>query len=114
MTSQRARIQAVAFACAIAALAGCDGAPYDEDALLKCFPPSSGEKTPTDARSVRNTVEVMALSGLAYKDEQHFHLTAMGRGIFGFFGTLGGQRFVNDGNRALAAEVVIRALSIVV
>jgi hypothetical protein len=100
----------------IAALAKQDGRIYDEAAFLASFPRSDGEKAPTDARAVRNTIEVLALAGLAFRDQSnppHFRLTALGRSLFSFLGVTSGTRFATEANRALLADLLIRALAVV-
>jgi hypothetical protein len=66
-------------------------------------------------RAVRQTAEILALSGLAYKDgaPAHFHLTNLGRCLFSFLGLIGPVKFANDQNRYLLAEALIRALGVV-
>lgn len=101
----------------IAALAQCEGEVYDESALLSRFPAGEGEKSPTDARAVRNTFEVMALAGLAYRTEDdppRLRLTELGRSLFSFLGVVGGTRFANEANRAIVADALIRAGSVVI
>jgi hypothetical protein len=81
-----------------------DGQVYDETAIL-----------PDNDRAVRQTAEILALSGLAYKEGAPpiFHLTNLGRCLFSFLGVIGATKFANDANRYLLAEALIRALSVV-
>lgn len=95
----------------IAALAAQDGALYDETQLLSHFPQPS-----SDGRAVRNTFEVLALSGLLVRDGSpaRLRLTEFGRAAFTFLGVIGQQRYLNAQNRHLLADLFIRALSTVV
>jgi hypothetical protein len=88
----------------ISTLCSFDGQPYDEGTML-------GQND----RAVRQTVEILSLSGLAYKAgaPPTFHLTNLGRCLFSFLGVIGPTNFSNDQNRYLLAEALIRALSTV-
>ncbi|WP_411340690.1 hypothetical protein V6U71_01625 [Sphingopyxis sp. J-6] len=99
----------------IAALAQSDGEPYDEEALLDKISSFGGGKEASDTRSVRNTFEIMALSGLAMREGSppRLRLTGHGSSLFSFLLPGEAGRFAVEGNRRLAAEYVIRALSVV-
>lgn len=99
----------------IAVLASSDGEPYDEDALLAKVPATGAGKEATDTRAIRNTFEVMALSGLVFRagEPSILTLTDYGSGLLSFLLPNGSGRFCTDGNRRLAAEYVIRALSVI-
>lgn len=88
----------------ITTVCGFNGQLYDETAILA-----------ENARAVRQTVEILALAGLGYKegDPAHFRLTNLGQCLFSFLGIVGGTRFANDQNRYLLAEVFVRSLSVV-
>ena len=99
----------------IATLATCDGEIYDETALLQKIPTSGNSKDATDTRAIRNTFEVMALSGLAYREgtSPTLRLTDHGSSLFSFLLPHQSGKYAVEGNRRLAAEYVIRALSVV-
>jgi hypothetical protein len=93
-----------------------DSKPYNEEQILQTIP-SEGARAPTDGRTVRNTVEILALSGLGYKDDSSdpiFRLTNLGRCVFSFLGVMGPVRFANEHNRHLLADAMIRALGTVI
>lgn len=101
----------------IAALVNANGEVYDEQLLLSRFPSEPGRKIPSDPRAVRNTFEALALAGLALRSSSTpsvFRLTALGQTAFSFLGVTGGRRFATDRNRHLLADVMIRALSVVI
>lgn len=99
----------------IAALARSSGTRYDEEEILRQIPLGGTEKKPTDTRAVRNSFEVMALSGLMVRRgrPQSIFLTPLGESLFSFILTTAERRFINESNRKLAAEYLIRALSAV-
>ena len=99
----------------IAALARSDGEPYDEEALLDKISSLADGKEATDTRSVRNTFEIMALSGLAVREGNppQLKLTGHGSSLFSFLLPGKAGKYAVEGNRRLAAENVIRALSVV-
>ena len=99
----------------IAALARSDGEPYDEEALLDKISSLADGKEATDTRSVRNTFEIMALSGLAVREGNppQLKLTGHGSSLFSFLLPGKAGKYAVEGNRRLAAEYVIRALSVV-
>lgn len=100
----------------IQSLVQCAGAPYDEPALLAQLAHAAGGTPPQNTRAVRNTFEVLAYAGLAYRDgaPERLLLTPMGDCIFAFLGTIGGHRFANDANVPLLGSLLIRALSLIV
>ena len=61
-----------------------DGQRYDERAFLASLGGGSAKKRPTDSRAVRQTIEALALSGLAFRTDPAdvFALTDLGREIF--------------------------------
>lgn len=100
----------------IAVLADADGQPYDEQALLGRFGNlGTEEKRPNDARTVRNTFEIMALSGLAYRDDgETLRLTPLGRLTFSYLLPHGGGRsFANDNNIDLLGRCFVRGLGVI-
>lgn len=100
----------------IQAMMGRDGQEYDEAAMLAAIPKSADGKSPEDTRTVRNTFEILALSGLAHKTADAaplFRLTNLGRSTATFLGALGEKRFANEANRHLVASQLIRGLAVV-
>jgi hypothetical protein len=80
------------------------GHVYDEEAFLKSIPRSGTDKTPDDTRTVRNTAEVLALAGLAFRtggDPDRFLLTRPGLLCAQFLGVGGPAPLANDANIAL-------------
>jgi hypothetical protein len=93
----------------IRAIVGLAGRKYDEDEFLKHFgADAETDKTPRDARSVRNTFEVLTLSGLAFKSEGEpalFLLTDLGKAAVRFLGLAPGRDGVaNEANIHLLAH----------
>lgn len=99
----------------IAALAQSAGTLYNESSLLEKLPIGFVSKVPNDSRAVRNTFEVMALSGLAYREgnPQVLQITDFGRTLFSFLLRADGEQIAFEENRRLAAEYTIRALSVI-
>lgn len=101
----------------VVALASRDGAPYNEEDLLTSFPFHPDRKAPTDTRAVRNTFEVLAYAGMAYRSgetPERFRLTSLGLAALSFVGAVGGDTFAREANRRLLARFLIRGLSLVV
>lgn len=94
----------------VRALAEADGEIYDEDALAHNMPGGAGAD-----RAVRNTFEIMAMSGLAYKagDPVRLRLTDLGAEIFRFL-LPQDKTIANANNLPIASEFLIRALSKIV
>jgi hypothetical protein len=99
----------------IALLASSNREPYDENALLAKVPLAGVGKEAADTRTIRNTFEVMALSGLVVRagNPQILTLTDYGASLLSFLLPNEAGRFGTEANRRLAAEYVIRALSVI-
>lgn len=94
----------------IAGLARLDRAPYDEDALLASIKGTPGTGA-DNTRAVRNTVEVLAYSGLGSRHEGRFALTNLGRMVLSFLGAVGPAKYASAANRQLLARLLIRGLA---
>lgn len=106
----------------IGALLQCIGEPYDTSRFLEVLVTaqagaavSAGAKIPRDARSVRNTLQVLTAAGLAMRDSSDILvLTELGRQVLSFLGLVGGTKFANESNLVLVAEPLVRGLSVLV
>lgn len=121
----------------LAALSSCSGKTWDESKFLEAIKKETdvASKTATSlledialesedselaadgkvaktSRTVRQTIEIMILSGLAYRDEENlFHLTRLGETLLSFL-RIGpnGQSVANSANVHLAGRLLIPGL----
>ncbi len=96
----------------VATLLKQDGKQYDEAVFLGEIPIGDGEKVPTDTRAVRNTAEVLALSGLAFRDSRDvYRLTNLGATAVQFLRAgENGQRPASERNIHLLGECFLNGL----
>ena len=111
------------------AVASCAGQPLNEDDFLKAIQtggtPISDEasagldedgvgegKAATTARTVRQTVEVLVLGGIAYRDQdKRFQLTPVGTELIAFLtATAGSSKLSNPKNFHLAGRLLLPGL----
>jgi hypothetical protein len=93
-----------------------DGQPYDEGALLHALRRRAHGRLPDDRRAVRNTFEILALAGLAYRTgsvRPRFSLTALGRCTFSFLGVGRSRTVANPNNMHLLGRYLVRGLATV-
>jgi hypothetical protein len=91
----------------VAALVSFEGQPYDDEAIVM-------EGAASNPRAVRQTFEVLAQCGLAYRDRTSgdvLRLSPLGRNALSFLGIPEGRRFANEKNLRLVAGPLIRALA---
>jgi len=93
----------------IVALASLAGEPYDEEKFVEAFPEGVN-----DPRAVRQTLEMLAQCGMAYREdtpEDRFRLSRLGSNLLSFLGVPQGPEFANEENLRLAARPLIRSLA---
>lgn len=91
-----------------------DGARYEEDTLLEALKRRVGGRDVTDPRAVRNTFEILALSGLAYRTrgtDSKFLLTSLGRSALRFLGLGYRRTLATSANIHLLGRQFIRAFA---
>lgn len=99
----------------IVGLASCIGRKYDEAEFVSELSNTEGEGR-KDPRAVRNTFEVLAQSGLVFRDREDFlRATDLGANLFSFLGAGRAQHsFANVQNIGLLAPYLVRALSLII
>lgn len=89
------------------------GRPYDEEAFLAEIRRGQTTAGPNDTRSVRNTAEILMLSGLADRsrtDRDLFRLTKLGACAYQFLSDESGRRVANEHNLHLIGVPFLRGL----